>query len=40
MKTQEVMKRRKLDKFLIEASNLNEWEQYVEKIEKEVENEE
>lgn len=32
--------RRNLDKFLIEGSNLNEWEQYVEKIEKEVENEE
>lgn len=29
--------RKTLDEFLMEASNLNEWEEYVEKMEKEVE---
>lgn len=31
--------RKTLDKFLIEASNLEEWEEYVKKMEKKIEDE-
>lgn len=33
------IERKTLDKFLIEASNLEEWEEYVKKMEKKIEDE-